>query len=211
MKKNAIIVGIAGASASGKTLVSKTICNDLGQSKVLMIPEDSYYKDLANMPISVREKVNFDHPEAFDHQLCHKQLADLQALKEIDLPIYDYEKHTRKTETKRLKPAPIIILEGILIFSDPKLRSLMDIKIFIDTPLDICLTRRIKRDIEERGRQLDSILEQYSKTVRPMYLQFIEPSKRYADIIIPRGGKNHIAIDMIKAKFNELVAELHEQ
>lgn len=205
--KRTIIVGIAGASGSGKTLVANTICEDLGADHVVFIPEDAYYKDLSLMPKMVRDEMNFDHPEAFEHELMYKHVQDLIQGRSIHLPVYDYETHTRSSETRLLEPRTIIILEGILLFTDEKLRDLMNVKIFIDTPLDICLTRRIRRDLEERGRSVEGILSQYEKTVRPMYQRFIEPSKKYADIIIPRGGKNKIAIDFIKTKLIDMAGK----
>lgn len=205
--KRTIIVGIAGASGSGKTLVANTICEDLGNDHVVFIPEDAYYRDLSSMPKTVRDGMNFDHPEAFEHELLHDHIKNLRDGKSIDLPVYDYSTHTRTDQTVAREPRTIIILEGILLFTDEHLRDLMDVKIFIDTPLDICLTRRIKRDLEERGRSVNNILEQYEKTVRPMYLQFIEPSKKYADIIIPKGGKNKVAIDFIKTKLIDMAGK----
>ncbi|MCB0279354.1 MAG: uridine kinase [Calditrichaeota bacterium] len=200
-----MIIGIAGASGSGKTLVAQTIYSDLGSDQVSIILEDAYYKDLGDMPQAVRDKLNFDHPDALDHQLLKTHLKSLVNGDSVAIPTYDYATHSRRKETRLIGQHRIIVLEGILLFSDKELRDLMDIKIFIDTPLDICLIRRITRDIGERGRSLESVLSQYESTVRPMYLQFIEPSKRYADIIVPRGGKNRIAIDMIRAKMNELL------
>lgn len=207
MKNNTIIIGIAGASGSGKTLVSSNLLKDFGPNEVTVLKEDNYYKDLANMPMGVRDQMNFDHPDALDHVLLNIHLERLQAGEKINVPQYDYATHSRMKETVEVEPHKIIVLDGILLFNDPSLRQLMDIKIFVDTPLDICLLRRIQRDIVERGRTIDSVLDQYQKTVRPMYLQFIEPSKRYADIIIPHGGKNFIAIDIIKTKMNSLLGE----
>lgn len=205
MKKKPLIIGIAGPSGSGKTLIAANLLKDFGRHEVTVMMEDSYYKDLMNMPMPVRDEKNFDHPDALDHNLLCVHLQRLQAGEKIDVPQYDYATHARKTESQVIQPHPIIVLEGILLFSDPAIRQLLDIKIFVDTPLDICLLRRLRRDILERGRTIESVLEQYEKTVRPMYLQFIEPSKRYADIIVPQGGKNVIAIDIIKTKMNSLL------
>lgn len=205
MKNNTIIIGIAGASASGKSLLANTIVSELGSDQVVVISEDSYYKDHSNMPFEERRTINYDHPEALDHALLVKHLQSLQAGNPVEIPIYNYTLHARENSTRRIGVHTIIVLEGILLFVDPKLRKMMDIRIYMDAPLDICLIRRLKRDMLERGRGLDSVLEQYLATVRPMYLQFIEPSKRYADIIVPRGGENRIAIDMIKAKMRELL------
>jgi uridine kinase len=206
MKDNTIIIGISGPSASGKSLLANTIVNEMGSDEVVVISEDSYYKDLSGLTIEERAKVNFDHPDALDHELLRQHLEALQQGKSIEVPIYDHSKHQRKDESRRIGKHHIIVLEGILMFVEPKLRDIMDIKIFMDTALDVCLLRRIQRDMIERDRTLQSVVDQYHKTVRPMYFQFIEPSKRHADIIVPRGGENRIAIDMIKAKMRELLA-----
>ena len=205
MTKKAIIIGIAGASASGKSLLANTIVNELGSDQVVVISEDSYYKDHSNIPFEERAKINYDHPNSLDHELLHQHLHQLQAGKTIEVPIYNHSMHLREKETRPIGEHTIIVLEGILLFVEKELRELMDIRIFMETALDICLIRRLKRDMNERGRSLDSVLKQYEDTVQPMYLQFIEPSKRYADIIVPRGGGNRIAIDMIKAKMRELL------
>ena len=209
-KKNTIIIGISGASASGKSLLANTIVKELGSAQVVIISEDAYYKDHSNIPFEERAKINYDHPDAFDHQLLLHQLLDLQQGKCIEVPIYNHSQHIREKETRRIGQHTIIVLEGIMLFVEKKLRELMDIRIFMETALDICLIRRLKRDIKERGRSLDSVLKQYEDTVRPMYLQFIDPSKRYADVIVPRGGNNRIAIDMIKAKMRELLRSVQE-
>ena len=206
MKNNTIIIGISGPSASGKSLLANTIVNEMGSDEVVVISEDSYYKDLTGLTIEERAKVNFDHPDALDHELLRQHLESLQQGKTIEVPIYDHSKHRRKEQTRRIGKHHIIVLEGILLFVEPALRDIMDIKIFMDTALDICLVRRIKRDMIERDRTLESVVDQYHKTVRPMYFQFIEPSKRHADMIVPRGGENRIAIDMIKAKMRELLS-----
>lgn len=205
MQKNCIIIGISGASASGKSLLARTIVNELGSSKVVIISEDSYYKDNQELPFEARQKINYDHPDAFDHVLLRQHLERLQRGETVNVPIYNHTIHAREKETRQIGQHTIIVLEGILLFVEKHLRELMDIRIFMDTPLDICLIRRLKRDVIERARSFDSVLEQYENTVRPMYLQFIEPSKRYADIIVPRGGENKIAIDMITAKMRELL------
>ncbi|MHB1948984.1 MAG: uridine kinase [Gammaproteobacteria bacterium] len=209
-KKSTIIIGISGASASGKSLLANTIVKELGSDQVVVISEDSYYKDRADLPFEERAKINYDHPNAFDHDLLHQHLLQLQEGKTIQVPIYNHSQHTREKETRTVGKHTIVVLEGILLFVDSKLRELMDIRIFMETALDICLIRRLKRDVKERERSLDSVLKQYEETVRPMFLQFIEPSKRYADIIVPRGGGNRIAIDMIKAKMRELLGTYHK-
>ena len=200
-----MIIGIAGASSSGKTLLANTIVNELGSKQVAILPEDSYYKDHPGLSAEELRKINYDHPDSFEHNLLCEHLRQLQLGKNVNIPQYDFTKHARKPESFSIGNHTIIVLEGILVLSIPELRDLMDIKIFMDTPLDICLLRRLSRDILERGRTVESVIEQYQATVRPMYLQFIEPSKRYADIIVPRGGANRIAIDMIKAKMRELL------
>lgn len=202
-----IIIGVSGPSASGKTLLANTIVKEVGPEYVAVIPEDAYYKDNSHMPFEDREKINYDHPDSFDHALLCEHIRKLQNNEEVDIPIYDYPNHVRSKNTRRLGNHAIIVLEGILLFAVPELRKLMDIRIFMNTSLDICLIRRLKRDIEERGRSLDSVLKQYETTVRPMYWQFIEPSSQHADLIVPRGGENRIAIDMIKAKMRELLKQ----
>ena len=208
MSKKGILIGIAGASGSGKTLVAHTLCDSLQSQRVAIVEEDAYYRDLSHLPFEQRTKENFDHPDAFDHDLMVDHLKKLLRGKTVEQPRYDYAAHTRTKETRAFGPHDIIILEGILILSIPEVRALMDIKIFIDTAPDICLIRRLQRDIEERGRSVDSVLRQYQDTVRPMYQQFVEPSKRYADIIIPRGGKNVIAIDILNSKLEKLIAAI---
>jgi len=205
MKNEVIIIGIAGPSGSGKSLLASTIVNEIGSSKVVVISEDSYYKDLGDMPMNIKSDLNFDHPDSLDHELLIKHLEILQSGKEVAIPQYCHATHARLSNTRLISNHTIIVLEGILLFVEPELRALMDMRIFIDTPLDVCFIRRLERDISERQRTVSSIIKQYTKTVRPMYQQFIEPSKRHADIIVPKGGKNRIAIDIIKAKLNELL------
>lgn len=205
--KTGILIGIAGASGSGKTLVANTIMEKLGSDKVVLIQEDSYYKDLSDIPLDDRSGRNFDHPDAFDHDLLAEHLELLLQGKTIAHPIYDYKTHSRLKETRTVGPHTIIILEGILVLSEPKLRQQMDIRVFIDTAPDICFIRRLKRDIKERGRTVETVITQYQNTVRPMYFQFVEPSKRHADIIIPRGGKNLVAIDLLTTKIRALIVQ----
>ncbi len=206
MTKQAIIIGITGPSASGKSLLANTIVNELGSDQVVVISEDAYYKDNSHLPFEEREKVNYDHPDAFDHALLTEHLKRLQEGESVDIPIYSHSKHIRLSETRKIGSPAIIVLEGILLFSDKALRELMDIRIFMSAPLDVCLSRRLKRDVVERHRSFESVLHQYETTVRPMYLQFIEPTSRHADLIVPRGGENRIAIEMIQAKMRELLA-----
>ena len=201
-----IVIGISGASASGKSLLASTIVDELGSEKVVVISEDSYYKDQSHLPLDIRERTNFDHPNAFDHDLLIKHLTDLKRGVPIEVPTYNYSTHTRNAETIIVGlNSNIIVLEGILLFSDERLRDAMDIRIYMDTPLDLCILRRIRRDLVERGRSIDSVLEQYQQTVRPMFLKFIEPCKKHADLIVPKGGKNRVAIELIKAKMKDLL------
>ncbi len=195
-----LIIGIAGGTGSGKTTVVKEITKLLSDSEIVVIPQDSYYKDNSHLPLEERLELNFDHPESIDFKLLVKQLKDLKAGKAVEQPIYSYLTCSRSTtETVHVKPAHIIIVEGILIFTCAELRNVMDIKVFVDADADDRLGRVITRDNIERGRTIDKVLERYEKTVKPMHLQFIEPSKRYADIIIPQGGHNKVAIDILIA------------
>ena len=200
-----VIIGVTGGSGSGKTTVSRAIFEQLHGHSLLMLQEDSYYNDQSDMPFEERIKTNYDHPNAFDTELLVKQLKDLLDWKTIEKPIYDYTEHTRSSEVEKVEPKEVIILEGILVLNDPALRDLMDIKIFVDTDDDIRIIRRIQRDIEERGRSLQSVIDQYKATVKPMYHQFIEPTKRYADIIVPEGGENQVAIDLLVTKVRDIL------
>ena len=202
-----ILIGIAGGSGSGKTLVARTIIRDLGSQRVVIIDQDSYYKDLEQVPFRDREARNFDHPDAFDADLLRQHMRELLAGHSIDQPVYDYSQHRRTAETRRISDHLVVVLEGILIFHDPELRALMDIKLYVDADSDVRLIRRLRRDLIERGRSVDSILRQYEDSVRPMHLQFVEPSKRFADVIIPGGGHNKVAIDLVKTKIKELLRE----
>lgn len=207
MSKQTIIIGISGPSASGKSLLANTIVSELGSDQVAVISEDAYYRDLQGLTYEERCAVNYDHPDSLDHELLCEHLQALQQQQTVHIPVYDHSQHLRSKETREIGKHRIIVLEGILLLADLMLRELMDIRIFMDTPLDICLIRRLKRDVLERQRSFESVLQQYRKTVRPMYFQFIEPSKRHADIIVPRGGENRIAIDLIKAKMKELLQD----
>ena len=203
---NTIIVGISGPSASGKTLLSNSIMNELGSDKIEVISEDSYYKCNAHLSKKERSMVNYDHPKSLDHELLCNQLCMIKCGSSVNIPIYNHSTHSREKCKRFINyNNKIIILEGILIFSNKKLRDMMDIRIFMDTQLDICLLRRLRRDTIERKRSIESVLSQYETTVRPMYWQFIEPAKCYADIIIPKGGRNKIALNVIKAKMRELL------
>lgn len=199
-KSKPIIIGVTGGSGSGKTSVSRAIFNNFPDHSIMMLEQDSYYKDQSHLSFEERLNTNYDHPFAFDNDLLIQHVGDLLNYKAIEKPVYDYVAHTRSQATIIQEPKEVIILEGILILEDERLRDLMDIKVYVDTDDDIRIIRRIKRDMEERGRTLDSVIEQYLTVVKPMYHQFIEPTKRYADIIVPEGGENHVAIDLITTK-----------
>lgn len=200
-----IVIGVTGGSGSGKTSVSRAIFDHFSGHSILMLEQDFYYKDQSELSFEERLKTNYDHPFAFDTELLIQHLKNLIDYKAIDKPVYDYSKHTRSDEVIHQEPKEVIIVEGILILDDPRLRDLMDIKVYVDTDDDIRIIRRIKRDIEERGRTLDSVIEQYLNVVKPMHNQFIEPTKRYADIIIPEGGRNQVAIDLMTTKIHSII------
>lgn len=202
-----ILIGVAGGSGSGKTLVVQHMIQQLGSDRVVVLQQDSYYKDSSHLPFEERAKQNFDHPDAIDSDLLIQHVEELLNGWTVDIPIYDFTTHTRRTETRRAGPHDIIVLEGILILDTPGLRELMDIKVYVDTDPDIRFIRRLKRDTAERGRTMHSVVEQYEKSVRPMHLQFVEPTKRYADIIVPEGGYNWVAIDLLKTKIEALLRE----
>ena len=202
-----LLIGITGGTGSGKSTVSKEILKSIHEKNVAIIEQDSYYKKQSHLSFEERVKTNYDHPFAFDNDLLIQHLKDLMSNKPIEKPIYDFERHTRKDETITVYPRKIIILEGILILADEQIRDLCDIKIFVDTDSDVRVIRRIERDIKERGRTLDSVIDQYMATVRPAHLQFVEPSKKYADIIIPEGGYNKVAIDIIVTKINSILGK----
>lgn len=204
-----VVIAIAGASASGKSLIASTIYkelkNELGTDNIGIISEDAYYRDQSHLTMEERIKTNYDHPNSMDHHLLVEHLRQLKQGNAIEIPEYDYTEHNRKTTTKHFEPKKIIILEGILLLTDENIRNEINVSIFVDAPLDIFFIRRLQRDMVERGRSMESVISQYRKTVRPMFLQFIEPSKQYADIIVPKGGKNRIAIDILKAQIKQLL------
>ncbi|MCC5853686.1 MAG: uridine kinase [Alkalimonas sp.] len=210
MAKNTIIA-IAGASASGKSLFASTVYQELvaelGGERIAILAEDAYYRDQSHLSFEQRTLTNYDHPSAFEHKLLGEHLQQLRAGQAVDMPQYCYKTHTRLADSIRVQPAKVILVEGILLLSDPLLRDEFDISVFMDTPLDICLLRRIRRDLEDRGRSLQSVVEQYEATVRPAFFDFIAPSKQFADLVVTRGGKNEIAIDIIKTKIRQLLAE----
>lgn len=206
--KSALLIGLAGGTGSGKTLVAKNLMKGMDSSRVAIIEQDSYYRDLQHIPKSQRDERNFDHPEAFDWELLRRQIAQLVDGHSVDVPVYDYSTHTRSDKTRRIENPHIVIIEGILVLNDPELRELMDIKAFVDTDDDIRFIRRLQRDIRERGRTIESVIKQYQESVRSMHLQFVEPTKRFADIIIPEGGYNSVAIDLLRTKIETLLKEM---
>jgi len=205
MSRKAILVGIAGASASGKSLLAESLTLDLPSEHLCVISEDAYYKDQSHLSMEERIKTNYDHPDAIDHELMLNHMGMLKQGKSIEAPIYDYARHNRSQSSNTVTPSRIIIYEGILLFANASVRQEFDLRLYMDTPLDICLIRRLQRDTITRGRNVQSVIEQYLNTVRPMFLQFIEPSRQYADLIIPRGGKNQVALDLIKTKIRSLI------
>ncbi|MBP2025309.1 uridine kinase [Peptoniphilus stercorisuis] len=205
-----ILIGIAGGSGSGKSTVTNELVEMIDGDRVVVIAQDNYYKSQNSLPYEQRVKTNYDHPFAFDNDLLIEHLEKLKNNEAIEEPIYDFEIHNRKEETKHVEPREVIILEGILILNEKEIRDLLDIKIFVDTDSDVRIIRRILRDIKERGRSLESVILQYMATVRPAHLQFVEPSKRYADVIMPEGGYNKVAIDLIYSKINTFLNENEE-
>ncbi len=200
-----LVIGIAGGTGSGKSTVAKVIIDRVGANHIALLPHDAYYKDLANLEPAQRVLINFDHPDSLDTNLLIQHIKQLKILHSIELPIYDFKTHTRTSEFTHIEPQPVILVEGILILAERGLRELFDVKIFVDTDPDIRFIRRLERDIAERGRTSTSVIQQYMSTVRPMHLEFVEPSKRYADVIIPEGGLNAVAMDMVVARIEALL------
>ncbi|KIL44489.1 uridine kinase [Jeotgalibacillus soli] len=207
MIKKPVVIGIAGGSGSGKTSVTKSIYDFFQGHSIALIEQDYYYKDQSGIPYQERLKTNYDHPLAFDNDLLIEHIQQLQQRLPINKPVYDYTVHTRSVNIIPVEPKDVIILEGILVLEDQRLRNLMDIKLFVDTDADLRIIRRLLRDINERGRTIDSVVNQYINVVRPMHNQFIEPTKRYADIIIPEGGQNHVAIDIMVTKIQTILEQ----
>jgi uridine kinase len=203
-----IIIGIAGGTGSGKTTIANIILERVGAEHIAFLPHDAYYKDLTDLPRAQRDLINFDHPDSLETSLLVEHLRDLKAGKTVETPIYDFTKHARTEETKRVSPQIVVLVEGILVFAESDLRDIFDVKIFVDTPPDIRFIRRLQRDIVERGRTVESVINQYETTVRPMHLEFVEPSKRYADVIIPEGGLNTVAMDMVVARIESLLGSI---
>lgn len=201
-----IIIGVAGGTASGKTTVSEAILDRVGRDRIAYIQHDSYYRDLSHLPLEERREMNFDHPHALETELLVSHLKQLQAGQPIEVPTYDFATYQRRGAPRLIEPSRVILVEGILIFADRELREMMDIKLYVDTDADLRLIRRLQRDIQERGRTLETVIQQYLTTVRPMHLEFVEPSKRYADVIIPAGGFNKTAIEMIVARIEGMLA-----
>lgn len=200
-----LVIGIAGGTGSGKTTVANVILARVGAKHIAYLPHDAYYKDIRNLPSAQRAMINFDHPNSLDTDLMIKHIQQLKDGRTVELPVYDFKTHSRTSQTIQIQPQQVILVEGILIFVDASLRKLCDVKIFVDTDADIRFIRRLQRDIEERGRTTSSVVKQYLETVRPMHLEFVEPSKRYADVIIPEGGLNTVAMDMVVARIEALL------
>ena len=201
-----LIIGISGGTGSGKTTVANRILESVSASEVVFIQQDSYYRNINDLPLDYRNIANFDHPDALDNDLLVNHVRRLKAGEAVELPLYDFKTSTRLNDTRHVEPKPIVIVEGILIFVDPRLLEQMDIKVFVDTPDDIRFIRRLRRDLAERGRTVESVIEQYIATVRPMHMQLVEPSKRHADVIIPEGGHNLVSIDLLSGKIRERLA-----
>lgn len=204
MSKGPVIIGVAGGTGSGKTTVAMRILERVGAENIAYIPHDAYYVDLSHLSAAERAKVNFDHPDSLETDLLVEHIKQLKAGNPIEIPVYDFTIHTRTVETRRVEPAPVVLVEGILLFAEPALRELFDVRLYIDTDADVRFIRRLQRDISERGRRADAVCEQYLTTVRPMHLEFVEPSKRHAHVIIPEGGENFVAIDMLVAKIHAI-------
>lgn len=205
MQKIPLVIGIAGGSGSGKTTVAQVILNRVGADRIAYLQQDSYYKDLSKLPPAQRDEINFDHPNSLETELLIEHIASLRDMKPVQVPIYDFATDRRTAETITVMPKNVILVEGILLFVDPDLRKMFDVKIFVDTDSDVRFIRRLHRDITERGRSTESVIKQYQTTVRPMHLEFVEPSKRYADVIIPEGGHNAPAMDMVVARIETLL------
>lgn len=202
-----VVIGIAGGSGSGKTTLARLILDRIGSDRIAFLPHDAYYKDLGELPPNQRASINFDHPDSLDTQLLTEHIHTLKNNQAVNLPIYDFRTHSRTKKTYRVDPRPVIMVEGILIFTEKELRDLLEVKIFVDTDSDLRFIRRLERDIDERGRTTESVIRQYLATVRPMHLEFAEPSKRYADVIVPEGGLNEVAMEMVVARLEALLSD----
>lgn len=204
-----LVIGIAGGTGSGKTTVANAILQRAGADRVVYLQHDAYYKDLSDLPPAQRTIINFDHPDSLETSLLIDHINQLKTSRAVEVPIYDFTTHSRTSKTIHLEPQPVILVEGILIFVEPQLRDLFDVKLYVDTDPDIRFIRRLQRDITERGRTTESVIQQYQTTVRPMHLEFVEPSKRYADVIIPEGGYNQVAMDMVVARIQSMLHKVN--
>jgi len=202
-----MIIGICGGTGSGKTTIARAIVDAVGRSNVVLVEQDSYYRNLADMPLDERHQANFDHPDAIDSDMLVNHLLRLKQGLTVEMPLYDFVTHTRSDEIEIIEPKPVVIVEGILIFAEPRVLDLLDLRVFVDTPDDVRLIRRLRRDINERGRTFERTLEQYERTIRPMHFEFVEPSKRHADIIIPEGSQTNITVDMLCSMVREKLAQ----
>ena len=200
-----VVIGIAGGTGSGKTTVANVILDRVGAERIAFLPHDAYYKNLDDLPRAQRDMINFDHPDSLETELLVQHLQLLRQGRPVEIPVYDFTTHQRTDQSDLIEPQSVVLVEGILVFAESALRALFDVKIFVDTPPDIRFIRRLERDIKERGRTVDSVIQQYQSTVRPMHLEFVEPSKRYADVIIPEGGLNTVAMDMVVARIENLL------
>ncbi len=207
MPRTPLVIGLAGGTGSGKTTVANVILNRVGPERIAYVPHDAYYRNFSDLPLDRREAINWDHPDSLETDLMIAHVQALKAGQAIELPVYDFTTDSRTAKTIHIEPQPIIVVEGILIFADARLRQLFDMKIFVDTDADLRFIRRLRRDIAERGRTAESVIRQYLATVRPMHLEFVEPSKRYADIIVPEGGQNEVAMEMIVARLEALLSQ----
>lgn len=206
MPSTPLVLGLAGGSGSGKTTVANVILKRVGAQHIAYVPHDAYYRNFSDLPKAQRDYINWDHPDSLETDLMVEHIRALKAGRAVDLPVYDFAAHRRTNRSLHVEPQPIIVIEGILIFADPRLRLLFDVKIFVDTDADLRFIRRLQRDVAERGRSPESVIQQYLSTVRPMHLEFVEPSKRYADVIIPEGGYNEAAMEMVLARIESLLA-----
>jgi len=202
-----IVIGVAGGTGSGKTTVARQILERVGTQHITYIPHDAYYRDHSHLTPEQRSQVNYDHPDSLETELLIEHLRELRACRAVEIPVYDFTTHTRTRQTRHVEPAPVILVEGILVFVEAELRKLFDVMLYVDTDADVRFIRRLQRDIEERGRSVQSVCEQYLATVRPMHLEFVEPSKRYADVILPEGGFNKVAIEMVAARIRGMLEE----
>jgi len=202
-----VVIGVAGGSGSGKTTVSRTILSRIGRRAITYLQHDSYYRDLSHLPMDEREDRNFDHPDSLETELLVEHLERLREGEAVEVPIYDFTRHVRAGETEEAEPNPVVLVEGILVLAEPDLREQLDVKIYVDTAADLRFIRRLRRDIEDRGRTLDSVIEQYRESVRPMHLEFVEPSKRHADVIVPEGGFNTVALDLLADHVSQRIRE----